>query len=674
MFQAWRPLLSFLAASLAAPVFSEVPSTVKLDEVIVRSSPLEQTLFESVHPVAILEGDGLTQKLKGTLGQTLAGEPGITSTSFGPGASRPVIRGLGGDRIRILENGIGSQDVSNISPDHGVSVDPIVAEKIEVVRGPAALLYGTSAVGGLVNIFDRRIPTELPVGPLEGRAEVRGGTNASERAGAFSLDAPIGNVALHFDASSRKADDYRIPGFARRDEFRKENDGSLSSESKGKVRYSHAQTTSVALGTSYIFDRGFLGMAGSLFNTDYGVPNGEEDISIDGRRPKLDFRGRVEDPFVGIESVDLKVGMSDYQHTEFEGQETGTIFKNKGFDGRVELKHKPIGHFEGLFGIQAQTTRFTADGEEAFQPPTATDIYSAFLFEMLPISNVLRLEAGMRIDGQATEANTFGQESRSRDFTTLSQSFGVVWNPVAEYALALSVARTERAPTGQELFANGPHVATAAYERGDDDLEVERSLGFDLTLRKESGRVTGSVGGFYNRFNNYIGLNPTGEIVDDLPVYVFQAQPVDFYGFEAQTAIHLLSEDPSLREAHDLAFRVQSDYVWAQDRDTHDALPRIPPLRVKVGLNYVRELFTASLDVMHVFAQQRTVDFETNTDAYTTLNLGLSQGLTVNNIPIEIFVRGENLTNEKVREHVSFLKDITPQPGINLISGVRVTF
>jgi iron complex outermembrane receptor protein len=320
--------------------------------------------------------------------------------------------------------------------------------------------------------------------------------------------------------------------------------------------------------------------------------------------------------------------------------------------------------------VQLQDSSFEAIGEEGFQPPTDTTTYSIFGLEELLVRDDLTFQLGGRYDWNS--ATTDGFEVGTDDnfdvaLNTFNQSGGAVWDFVPDYALALSVAHTERAPTGQELFADGPHVATGAFEIGDAELGIERSLGTDLTLRKKEGTVRGFVGAFYNRFWDYISLNPTGEEEDDLPVYAFQAVDADFFGFESQVALFLVD-----RPGEEFSFDIQPDYVWAQDRDNDDSLPRITPFRLKLGTTYYnKDLLRARLEVQQVFAQNRTAEYETSTDGYTMVNLFLSKEIGEN---LEIFVRGTNLLSEKARNHVSFIKDVAPLPGASAMAGVRVRF
>lgn len=687
-----HPAVRFLSPTLGAlslavcwgatPLFAQdAPSgsaTTKLPEVTVSSTPLEMTSFESAQPVTVLSGAELQAKPQSSLGAMLSGELGISSTGFGPGAGRPIIRGLGGDRVRILENGVGTQDASNTSPDHMVTVDPSTIEKIEVLRGPAALLYGTSAVGGVVNVFDNRIPTELPGGPVSGRGEIRGGLVDKERAANISLNAPVGTFAFHFDGSMRRTDDIDIPGFARSARLRERSPSENGEEPRNFLPYSATETDNFTLGTSLIRESGFLGVAVSELNSTYGVPNGEENISIDARRRRADLRGKAYEPVDGIKAMELKIGVVDYEHTEFEGSEPGTFFKNQGLDSRYEITHEEIAGVKGIVGTQFQYNDFEAIGEEAFQPPSITSSGSLFIFEEYAVNERLKLQAGLRGDYHDIQATGFVPadsdvaQDLGRNFLTFSQSTGAVWTPVENYAVALSIAHTERAPSSQELFADGPHVATGAFELGDPTLDKERSLGIDLTLRKKSGRITGSLGGYYNHFYNYIGLLPTGETIDDLPAYSFREVAANFYGIESQIAYHFLE---NYEHGEDFSIDFQPDYTWADDLTNNSPLPRIPPLRLRVGANYsIANLFTSRLELQQVFKQSRTASDETDTDGYTFLNAMISRDITIDSTPFTVFLRGNNLLNEKAREHTSFIKDVAPLPGMNVTTGVQVRF
>lgn len=665
-----RLMVVVLGLFATHPVYAQERA---LEEIVVQSTAGERTLSEQAQPVSVLSGRELDMKSSTSLGDTLGTEAGITSSSFGPGAGRPVIRGLGGDRIRVLENGVGSLDISSVSPDHAVTVESSLVEKIEVVRGPATLLYGASAVGGVVNVFDNRIPEKLPSKPVEGTFESRGESVNQGRAALGSVNTAVDSVAIHVDSVASKTGDIHIPGFARTDALR-ESDPPDYPEPKGRLPSSDTQTDVMTGGASYIFDRGFAGASIQDYKTIYGVPNGEPDVSVNAHRRRLDARAGVRDTKEFIRSATLRAGAVDYDHTEFEGDEAGTKFRNNGVETRLDMSHEEVANLSGTWGLQFVGNDFKASGEEAFQPPTNSRNYSLFLMEDYRVAEAVKLQAGARYEWNTVDTTGFDalvdEDDVGRDFNAFSQSGGSVWDVDDQYSLALSVSHTERAPNGQELFADGRHVATGVFEIGDPDLKMERSLGTDLTLRKDVGAVRGSVGGFYNRFWDYISANPTGQVEDDLPVYQFENINADFWGFESQAAWFL--KDTAAQE---VSFDLQPDYVWARDRDTHDYVPRVPPLRIKVGGNYYDERFArVRLEVQHVFAQDKTAPNETSTDGYTMLNLYVSREFPVGDTTIELFARGTNLLSEKARNHVSYIKDVAPLPGASAMAGVRLRF
>ena len=664
--------LAFILVTNCYHVFAEqptaIPTITPVEEIQVNSTISKKDLSTNAKPVATINKDNLRVKDTTSLGAALQDELSITASSFGQGASRPVIRGLGGDRIRILENGVGTNDVSSTSPDHPVNVDMLGADSIEILRGPAALRYGTTAIGGVVNILDNKIPEAIPDYLINGELQLKASTNGKERSTGMQTTAAVSdNVAVHVEASARKADDYRIPN-------------------SGRLNFSDTQNSNVSIGSSYIDGKSFIGIAGTYMNSEYGVPNGEEDISIDMRQPKIELRGNLDKPTTFLRSISLNSSFSDYKHTEFEGSEVGTVFTNKASDTRLEFNHKPIlTDLQGLLGVQFQSGRFNSVGEEAYQAPTATDIVSTYIIEDYDaIKDKLSLNAGLRTDFQSTEASNYTSSfdetfypTLSKDFSTFSQSVGANYLPIKNYTIGLSVARTERAPVGQELFANGPHAATSAFEIGDPNLESEKSVGVDLTIKRNEGLVTGSIGGFSNRFSNYIGLNPTGNISDDLPEFRFESQRAQFYGVESLIQVHLFGETESERAENDLTLFVQQDWVWAKDIDTDQAIARVPPYRIKAGIQYQKESLGGSIFVLRVNEQDRVANSESSTNGYTFLNALITKDfaeLGSKNLPAQLFLRGENLTNEEARNHVSFIKDQAPLPGRNIIAGIRFNF
>jgi len=643
---------------------------------VVNSTPLEKTTFSSSQPVSVLKGTELNLHAQNSLGETLSSEPGISSSYFGPGASRPIIRGLGGDRIRILENGVGTQDASNTSPDHFVAIEPALVDKIEVVRGPATLLYGTSAVGGVVNIFDNRIPDSLTDKPIEGSILLRGETASTERTGLININASEEKIAFHIDAFQSRTDDIDITGYARTPIKRIKEPELEYPEPKGTLPFSSTDTSNLTVGASYIDTQGFIGASVSEMNTNYGVPNGENNISIDGERERLDIRGKLFDPNEFLNSIEANLGVVNYEHTEYESGIAGTLFKNKGFDNRYEFTHDKIAGFEGVVGVQLQKSDFEAIGEEAFQPPSETNTSSAFLYEEYPLNEKLSLQFGGRFDYQDTDAMGYitpGEDisqNISRTFETFSQSGGVIWKPIDSYISALSISHTERAPSAQELYANGPHIATTAFEIGDPELDPERSLGIDLSIRKNEGTIRGTIGIFYNRFNNYIGLFPTKVVEEGLGIYKFESTEADFVGSEAEASYFFFD-----KKWESFSIDIQPDYVKAKDRVTGDPLPRIPALRTRFGINYNNDsLFNSRLELQHVFDQKRNAVDETETDGYSMLNVYFSKPVVIQSYTAELFIRGTNLLDEKARDHTSFIKDVAPLPGTSFMGGMQVFF
>jgi iron complex outermembrane receptor protein len=655
------------------------------ETVVVTATGHAATLSEIAQPVTVLSGADLALKRQPTLGETLAQEPGVSSTYFGPGASRPVIRGLGGDRIRVLQSGVGTADASSTSPDHAVSFDPLAAEQVEVVRGPATLLYGSNAVGGVVNVLDDRVPDTAPDRPLHGAIEFAGATAADEGSGAASLTGGAGRFAWHADFLHRRTDDVSIPGFAESAALRAEEEaeGEEHEQATGVLENSAVENTGGALGVSVVSSRGYLGLALSGLDSTYGVPghaqHGEEGVpegeapseeeahvSIDLRQRRADLRGEWRHPFAGLRAARLRVGLADYEHSELEGEAVGTVFNNDSWEGRLELPHSPLGPFTGSVGVQGFRRDFEAIGEEAFAPPTLTDGWAMFAFEEAA-RGPWRFQLGGRLETQEVRAE--GDTPDERDFTGFSGSAGVVWQDAAGWGVAFTAARSVKLPNAEELFSNGPHIATRAFEIGDPDLGTETSVGLDLSLRKRAGRVTGELNGFLNRFDDFIFEEFTGEEEDGLAVVQYVQRDADFRGLEAQARLELFHAEP-----HHVGLDLQADYVHAELRDTGDPLPRIPPFRYGVGLHYEGSRWSARAELRGAGEQDRVAASERPTDGWAMLNASLGWRAFFGRAVLELLLRGSNLTDEEARNHVSFLKDQAPWPGRDVRLTARLTF
>ncbi|MDB6128909.1 MAG: TonB-dependent receptor [Verrucomicrobiales bacterium] len=655
------------------PTKSAITNANELPPVVVTASPLPSSLFDLAQPVNVLSGEKLQNSLAATLGETLGREPGITSSYYGPNASRPVIRGLDGDHIRLLQNGVGTMDVSAASVDHAVSQDPLSVTKIEVVRGPAALLYGPTAVGGVVNVLDNRIPDTRIDSPVTGRVEARYTSPDNGRSGSGVLEGGYKGLNYHLDGFERENDDLTIPGFARSSRLRALSPLPLGkSEAVDILPNSQGKSDGGTGGLSYVWDKGYIGGAFQGYNNNYGAVS-EEEVTIRMYQRRWDLAGAVYDPLDYIQSVKWKFGSSDYMHTEYDGATAGTVFKLDGLNGRIEALHKPIGKFEGAIGYEARRDELSVKGDEAFLPPTDTLINSGFIFEEVKFDKV-RLQFGGRLDHSSVDASAdpaFGP-ARSKSFTTGSGSMGVVYRPIEKYSGALNISYTQRAPVNQEIFANGPHLATAAFEVGDPSLKPERSYGLDLTLRKETGKVTAAATFFYTHFENFISLTPTG-VIDptfSVPVFDYVGVPADFLGGEASVKFHLVEEDK-----HKLHLELRTDYTHASNADTDQPLPRIPPWRVGAELGYEwNQRIRASIEVMRSQSQHRTAPNELDTDGYTMLDVGVNYRLSTGPVSWDLLVKGTNLLNEEARLHTSFLKDIAPLGGRGAVVALRASF
>ena len=703
--------ISIFVLSLAAKpgiTGAQTDSThpMRMEEVVITASLLGRTLFEQAQPTSILSGDRLTLRLESTLGETLSREPGVNSTSFAPGASRPVIRGLGADRIRVLQSGVNIQDVSTISPDHAVTVDPLTIESVEVARGPATLLYGPNTIGGVVNTIDNRVPVErLQPGafglPIHGRIDGRTGTVDELHSGGGVVEFGLGDhIVFHLDGFKRESQDYHIPGFARSDRIReREPLPQGEKEARGVLPNSFNRSEGGALGASFVWDGGHVGGAYSGYNATYGTI-AEPDVTIGLTQRRWDVRGTFTEPLPGIKSIQYKFAYTTYSHTEYEGTTVGTVFDQEGYDGRFDLLHKKLGPFEGAVGFQTSRSDFSAVGAEAVLPPVQTRVNSAFVFEEIAL-DPLRLQFGLRYDHQSNDTDIAPNfpTSYDRAFDAVSGSAGLVWTPTTDYSIALTGSYNQRPPTYVELFSNGPHVATNAFEIGDPDLGLEESFALDLTVRKKVGRITGSASVFYYHFKDFITAQPTGlfaageeEGEEGLPIFVYRATDANYVGGELEATWHVIHPQPFETEGtskdakairtpavsanlHAFHFTLRSDCVWAQDTKSDRSLPRIPPYRVGAELAYGwNDRFYASVEGQYVARQNRTAEFELPTDSYFLLNASVSYRVPAGALDLVFYVKGTNLADDEARLHTSFLKELAPLPGRGVLFGVKATF
>jgi len=636
--------------------------------------------------VSLLSGSDLAAAKRSTIGETLASLPGVSATSFGPSASRPILRGFQGDRIRILTDGIGSFDASGSSVDHAVSINPLTAERIEVLRGPSALLYGSSAIGGVVNVIDTRIPRSLPDEAFHFDADIDYGSAANERRGGAVLDVPLGGgLVAHLDGTYLKSDDLETGGYLLSPELRAEAAASDNEEVrelatlKGKLPNTAAKSTDVAGGLSYIGDNGSIGFSVSRSDNRYGVPIRfsldpeveAEAPTIDVRQYRADLRAEVKVQSGFLDSIRLRAGYGDYRHYEIEDTgEIATTFLNDGMEGRVEFIQRKQGTWGGAFGGQIVTRDFEAIGEEAFLPPTQTQQVGLFTVQNFDFG-AFRGEIGGRYEHSKAEAaasEAIGTPANARSFNSFSGSIGGSVALMDGWRAGVNLSHSERAPTAEELFANGPHNATQAFEVGNPLFRKEKSNGAELTLRGNGSRYNVEISAYYNDFSNFIAQSPTGEIEDELPVYEYSASGAKQWGVEGELNVTLAE----LGEGKIVA-DVIGDYVRVTLDDIGPA-PFIPPLRVLGGLEYQSDSLTARAEVERVTGQDRIAEFETTTSGYTMTNARIEWKPMGRDGLLSLRLAANNIFDVVARRHTSFLADYAPLAGRDIRLGASIRF
>jgi len=671
-------LIGGIASALAAVAArAEDPHPRDLEEVIVTAAPIATDSKSMAQPASVLSGDELTLALAPTIGETLSGTPGVQSTFFGPAASRPIIRGLGGDRVRVLTDGLATLDASGLSEDHAVAIDPALADQVEVLRGPATLLHGSGAAGGLVNVVTNRLHRHAHES-ASGLLEVRGDTALGEKAAAGRFDMGAGPLALHVDGAWRETDDYEIPGFAESRRLRAleeegEEEEEEHEEMRGKVENSWSETEAGGVGVSYIGERFEFGAAASLYDSNYGVPvahhheEGEEEeeeeggISIDLEQKRLDFRARAPLTAGDGPALELRGAVSDYEHAEIEPTgEIGTLFQVDGRELRASTDFGRTDARQATVGIQWQDVELEATGEEAFIPDTTTRTEGVFGFQR-HVFDSGSIEYGLRLDWQRISGAPQGRY----DENALNLSLGGVRDLTDRLALVAQLTSNERHPSATELYADGPHVATQQFEVGDPDLDTERGFTGEIGLRFAGENLSGELRAFASRYHDFIFLSPTGAEEDELPVFQYRQADSRFEGLEAELEIPL--------GAGPLTLGLTGEYLRGRLEDGGD-LPRMPPFGLGARLGYDEGAWSASLSVNHHFEQDEVAEQELPTDAYTMLDADLVYHADWLGEDTVLFLRGRNLLDEDARLHTSPLKDQLPLPGRSIGAGVRVEF
>ena len=652
---------------------------------------------------SVLSGEELQRDMRPQIGDTLTSLPGVSATSFSPGASRPVLRGFQGERVRVLTDGIGSIDISNTSADHAVTIDPLTAERIEVLRGPAALLYGGQAIGGAVNVIDRRIPRVVPEGGYH--VDLVGGlaSAADERSIGAAGDAALGGgLVLHVDGSYRKTDDLEVGGYVLSPHLRAEQleiaeheleEGHVDEAEealelanlRGFVPNTATEQKSAGVGLALIRERFNVGASVSVFDTNYGVPmrpgaehhhaeeegeeedehaHGEAPVSIDLRQVRGDLRAEYDLNGAFIDRVLLRAAAADYEHTEFEGDEVGTVFNSSGVEGRLELVQRDRNGWRGATGAQYFHRDFEAVGAEAFLPPNKTNQFGLFTLQEFDLSG-FGVEASARVERTNAKAPTLGLE---RSFTAFSAAVGVSHALAQHVEVGVNLSRAERAPSAEELFSNGPHIATQAFEVGDPDLSTEKGLGGEAYFRVDRPGVEVNLTGFVTRFDDFIYEAATGEEEDELPVFRYFQQDATYYGFEAEVSAQLFRYGGISFVGDALA-----DYVRATVKGV-GPVPRIPPLRILTGIEAQAAKWDGRVEVEWVADQERVAGFETPTDGFTFVNASVAWRPWGRNNETALILSANNIFDVEARRHASFTKDYVPLAGRDMRLSARFSF
>jgi len=690
----------------------------ELSTVKVTASPLQGDAESLARPVDVLAGERLDEQKAGTLGDTVAKLPGVQSTFFGPGVGRPIIRGQEGPRVAVLSNGMGNMDASTVSADHATSIEPFLADQIEVLKGPATLLFGSGAIGGAVNVVDGRIARDLPDRPLSGRAELRGNSVNDERSGMFRLDGVSGNVVLHVDGLVRNGDDFRIPGYAVIDGLEDHSghdheDGDSDEPRRGRLDNSSIRTRAGGVGATWLGEGGYLGASASTYRTNYGIPNGahvhadddhghdhdhdhgdeeegdEHDVRIDMVQNRFEAKGGIYNPVSFLKNINLRTAYTDYEHVELEAGTPSTRFTNRGIEGRLEAVQQQMGGWDGAFGLQFGNSDFGAKGEEAFVPDTGTKNIGLFVLQEKQFGP-FKLELGGRHDQVKLDPTG---DYRARKFDATNLSAAGIWTLNDAVDLRFGIDSSERAPTNEELYAAGAHIATRSLEIGDANLKTERGQRVELGIHTHSDRVDFSASIYQTRFKDFIYLAETG-VVESLPVRLWTQQDATFKGAEAEALFHLFEGN-----AGDWDLRVFGDYVKAEldgsgSRNVDIAvphgdhnhnysvelantgyLPRIAPGRVGADLRWSRDGWRASVGAVRYSSQKDVAQNEDPSKGYTLVDAHLAYRWDRNDSnSYEIFLDGSNLTNQEVRPHTSLLRDYSPLPGRGVAFGIRAFF
>ena len=668
--------LSILAV-VAPAVFADDTTTQQLETLTSQAHPLVQTAADFAVADQVIEQKSLKERAP-TIGDALADELGVYSNQYGSGSSRPVIRGQDGPRVKVLQHASETADVSSLSPDHAVTVDPILAKQIEIIRGPSILLYSAGTVGGLVNVTDQKIPTSMPEKGLEGTAGLRYNSGSDEKMASAGATVALGRqFALRVEGSKREANDYIAPNYFH------EHEGEL--EKERRVGNTFAKGETVSVGGSWIGERAFAGIAYTNRQDQYGLPGhsheyesctvsgnlligcGEEDYGdehetgpwVDLKSERYDFRTEILNPLAGFEKLRAHASYTDYQHDEIEGDSVATTFKSKSYDARLEMVHQPIADWEGVVGVQYNQQKLDITGEESILEPTKTQKWSVFGLEHKQW-NDFHFELGARVDQQTIDIES---DRKDYDDYAVSYSGAVNWMFAPNYKLSLVGSHQERLPLAQELYADGKHLATNTYERGNENLDVEKSNNLELGFHYDTDKIDYHVHVYHNWYDNYIYAQ-TADRYENFRLVDYTQDKARFYGTEAEASY-------TINDVYKMS--VFGDYV--RGKIDNENAQRVPAGRLgtKVNANF-SDTWSGTAEYYHVFEQDRIASYETETEGYNMVNLGLAyNGQYMQGNDYRVYFKANNLLDETVYSHTSFLSTI-PQVGRNFTVGLDFSF
>lgn len=697
-----QTLLFALSASCIANA-QEAP--VELDPISITADPFDKTYEQIAQSWYALSGEQLDQILQSTLGETIGWQPGVASTSFTAGVSRPIIRGHGGPRVSILANGIGTQDISGTAPDHAITIDPLQIEQVEILRGPATLLYGGSANGGAVNVVDGRMSRDA-LTQAEGTFSTGYIGGADGKYVNLKFDVPLGKFVFHLDGSFRESNDYETPSFHHEEEH-EDGDGD-DHEEEGPVDFvdnSFVDNQDFAIGTYYLNGSTWLGFLFNRVDSKYGVGTEEhhhhEEDGDDGDDHEEEEVGR---PFIDltqdrylfdanftidsnfIDEISASYVFSDYYHGEYEAaDELGTAFDLESHETRWELKHKEMAGFRGVVGVQANLADLSLPSvESSFANNNITNVdterKALFIVEDKPLNDTLTWEIGGRVEDTSHEVSGNGHTVSDRDFDAVSGSTSIVYDYSEDYKVAAIVNYSERAPTAEELYENGLHHGTGSYIIGSDSLDLEKSTGLDLAFKKVSGSVTGELVFFTTDYDGYIFQQATGREVEEdgspvgageegAPERRYTGVDAKFQGVEANLAFPVFEDGD-----RSVVLRGMFDFVKAENDTDNEDLPRIPPMRLGATVEYSHGTFLGALEVRHAFKQDDFAQHETVTPSYTMLNARADYRFLREDNSVSVFAEVRNLTDELAYNSSSFRKAQTPLPGRSFNVGLNYKF